>query len=265
MSHTSNQGAAVDRNATPRRNPAAVAVVVVFRLAVVLLVLLGTKEIWRDLELVRLVAMTNQAGPILGVVMAWGVLAALGWVRRPPAWLVGGITAVLLLVYVVATFVLPAAGPGPGPALPPVVFGLYYGQVMHEVLPAAALVSFLLFEPHRRLRPRHTLYWLAYLLGYVAFVLVRGALVDGAYRYPYPILDPTQVGWAGVGRNTLLVGGLLLVTGAVVLALDRLLPARAFVESVPPEPTHDVPVPDASDAGHDDDVAVAPPGPGLSP
>lgn len=224
----------MDRNAPLHRSRAVGAVVVVFRCAVVILVLLGTKEIWRDLELVRLVAMTNQAGLILGAVMVWGVLAALGWARRPPAWLVGGITAVLVLVYVVATFVLPPGGPGP--ALPPVIVGLSYGQVMHQVLPAAAVLGFLLFEPHRRLRPRHALYPLAYLLGYVAFVLVRGALVDGVYRYPYPILDPTAVGWGGVLRNGLLVAGLLLVIGLAVVALDRLLPARAVVESVPPEP-----------------------------
>ena len=107
---------------------------------------------------------------------------------------------------------------------------------MHEVLPAAALLAFVVFEPHRRLRARHALYPLAYLLGYVAFVLVRGELVTGIYRYPYPILDPTEVGWDGVARNTLLVAGLLLVIGAVVVMLDRLLPARALVESVPEEP-----------------------------
>lgn len=248
----------MDRIVSSRRSPAAPpapAAVVVFRLAVVVLVLLGTKEIWRDLELVRLVAMTNQAGLILGAVMVWGVVAALGWARRPPAWLVGGITAVLLLVYIVATFVLPPGGPGP--ALPPVIFGLSYGQVMHEVLPAAALLSFLLLEPHRRLRPRHALYWLAYLLGYVAFVLVRGELVDGVYRYPYPILDPTS-GWVGVGRNVLLVSGLLLVIGLAVVALDRLLPARALVESVPPEPERTTTSPDGSRTAHDDDVVPAP-------
>lgn len=246
------------QNASSRQRPApaAVAVVVVFRLAVVVLVLLGTKEIWRDLELVRLVAMTNQAGLILGAVMVWGVLAALGWVRRPPAWLVGGITAVLLLVFVVATFVLPPGGPGP--ALPPVIFGLSYGQVMHEVLPAAALLSFLLFEPHRRLRPHHTLYWLAYLLGYVGFVLVRGELVDGIYQYPYPILDPTEVGWGGVARNTLLVAGLLLVIGLVVVALDRLLPARAVVESVPPAEERAMTARGDVRTGPDDDVVLAP-------
>jgi hypothetical protein len=82
---------------------------------------------------------------------------------------------------------------------------------------AAPLVLFLdwVLEPSRRLPGRAVIFaWLAWPLVYLAYSLVRGAVVDG---YPYPFLDPDESGgYAGVAGYALAI---LAAFTAVGLAL----------------------------------------------
>ncbi|MBO3101000.1 Pr6Pr family membrane protein [Cellulomonas fengjieae] len=201
-------------------------VVALFRFAVAALALIGTQEIWLRGQLDGLLYFTNQSGLLLAVVMVWGGIASLRHRAQPPGWLKGGVTLFLLITGLVATFVLAPEGAD----APSVAFGLTSGQIEHQIDPVAAFLDFLLVDAHRRLRLRHSLYWLGYLLAYVALVTVRG-LGWPDLAYPYGFVDLGELGWGGLGLNVLLYGAGFWVLGLVIIGIDRLLPARALVGS----------------------------------
>lgn len=201
-------------------------VVALFRFAVATLALIGTQEIWLHGQLDGLLYFTNQAGLLLAVVMIWGGIASLRRTTQPPGWFKGGVTLFLLITGLVAAVVLtPEAADAPHVAV-----GLTSGQIEHQIDPVAALLDFLLFDAHRRMRPRFTLYWLGYLLAYVALVTVRGLLWPDL-EYPYGFIDRAALGWGGLALNVLLYGAGFWVLGLLIVGLDRVLPAHALVGS----------------------------------
>jgi hypothetical protein len=72
------------------------------------------------------------------------------------------------------------------------------------------LVDWLLFPPKFKFSLQHTILWLAFPLVYLAYALIRGSIVNW---YPYPFLDPPQVGWASV-----IVTSIAIAIGAAGLA-----------------------------------------------
>jgi hypothetical protein len=67
--------------------------------------------------------------------------------------------------------------------------------VLHYVMPCAIVIDWVIEPPSRRLGSRQLLVALVPPLCYVAYTLVRGSIVDW---YPYPFLNPGNVGGYGV-------------------------------------------------------------------
>ncbi|MFK0227995.1 Pr6Pr family membrane protein [Streptomyces sp. NPDC090303] len=100
-------------------------------------------------------------------------------------------------------------------------------QLLHTVTPIGTALDFLLLTAPGALRWRHAAQWLAAPGLYLVFALVRGALVSPAAptRYPYPFLDVTVHGYAGVLTNAVVLGAAFYVLGLAIVGLDRIRPA----------------------------------------
>ena len=201
-------------------------VIALFRLGVAYLALMGTKDIWLRGELDGLVYFTNQSGIMLAVVMVWGATAQVTGVKQPPAWFKGAVVLFLGITALVSAFVLAPEDPD-APAL---VLGLTSGTIEHELNPLLALLDFVLFDAHRRLRWRHAALWLLYLVAYASFTTVRAELL-ATPDYPYGFVDLGELGWGGFLLNIAIYGVGFYVLGLVVVTIDRALRARALVGS----------------------------------
>ncbi|MFC8924185.1 Pr6Pr family membrane protein [Cellulosimicrobium sp. NPDC057127] len=213
-------------------------VVGIFRLFLVVLALVGTRQIWRDGDVEGLVYFTNQTCFLVAVAFAWAGVASILRRPQPPAWLTGGVTLFAAITGLVSWFVLAPEDPG----APAVFLGLTDGQIEHQVLPLAVVADFLLLTPHRRLRGLTAAQWLLYPLAYFAFTTIRGFVSPGS-EYPYGFVDLDALGWAGLLVNVVLYGAGFLVLGLVLVGLDRLLPERALIGGYPGA----VPAPDEPD------------------
>jgi len=67
----------------------------------------------------------------------------------------------------------------------------WVSTVLHRVIPAAVALDWLIDPPQVHLRLRETLVWLAFPILYVAYTLIRGAIVDW---YPYFFVNPHRHG-----------------------------------------------------------------------
>ena len=101
--------------------------------------------------------------------------------------------------------------------------------VLHQVAPVVLVLDWLVDPPRTRIAPRTALLWLAYPLAYVAYTLIRGAIVGW---YPYPFLDVDAHGYGAVLLGCLgLLVGFVLAALAVAAAGNRLgARARASTE-----------------------------------
>jgi len=120
----------------------------------------------------------------------------------------GGAVLALLVTGVVSAVLL--AGTEVDTPLP------WANVMLHQLLPVAMLLDWLLAPPAHRLARRHGLLWLSYPLVWAAYTLVRGALVS---QYPYPFLNPATAGAGRVAATSaaLLLGMLVLAEVVVVL------------------------------------------------
>lgn len=83
--------------------------------------------------------------------------------------------------------------------------------VLHRMMPVAVALDWLIDPPRVRLEPGRTiLLWMAFPLAYVAYTLVRGAIVDW---YPYFFVSPHR------GGGYLLVAGDCLAISVGIAAL----------------------------------------------
>ena len=201
-------------------------VIAAFRLFVALLALMGTREIWLDGDLHGLVFFTNQTALMLVVVMVWGAISQVTKVPRPPAWFKGAVVVFLVITALVSYFVLePEAADAPA-----IFLGLTSGTIEHELNPLLAVVDFVLFDAHRRLRWRNAALWLGYLVAYATFTTVRAEILAEPH-YPYGFVDLAALGWGGFALNIAMYGAGFYVLGLLVVAVDRALPARALLGS----------------------------------
>lgn len=93
---------------------------------------------------------------------------------------------------------------------------VWVDRVLHRVIPVVMVIDWLIDPPSSPITWRRALWWLAYPLAWVTYILIRGALTD---RYPYPFLDPVNGGYATVAIYcvAILVGALLAI-GAIMWA-----------------------------------------------
>jgi len=81
--------------------------------------------------------------------------------------------------------------------------------VLHKLTPVVIVADWLIDPPYVPISWRRSLRWLAYPLAWLAYTLVRGAIVGW---YPYPFLDPAHGGYAQVALTVVIV----LVASAAV-------------------------------------------------
>ncbi len=80
----------------------------------------------------------------------------------------------------------------------------WVNDVVHRLMPIVIVIDWLLDPPVVRIELRRSLVWVLYPVAWIAYTMVRGALVTW---YPYPFLDPAPNGY-----------GPVLVTIAVIFA-----------------------------------------------
>jgi len=140
----------------------------------------------------------------------------LGWFRRPV--IVASAAAFITLVMLYYHFVL-------APTLKMEGALLVATWLLHYVAPALFLAWWALYAPRGVLRFGHIPLMLLPGIGYVAWVLLRGAVV---HEYPYDILDAGKFGY---GRVAIGVGVLLTavtVFSLVIVTADRWLSRRGI-------------------------------------
>jgi hypothetical protein len=94
-------------------------------------------------------------------------------------------------------------------------------RLLHLVVPALALVGWLVFGPRPRVRLRVVVASLIYPVAWLAYTLLEGAVTGW---YPYPFLDVGQRGGAEVAVACLAVTALVLVVSLLLWWGDRALP-----------------------------------------
>jgi hypothetical protein len=150
--------------------------------------------------------------------------------RRP---LPSGVTgAVLLYVTITAlvhhlllTRTTPPFAITPTPATPPLLHHAA-NVTLYTLVPAAALLEWLLLTTPGRLHLRQAAPWLLYPLAYLAFTLTRGELIPPGNpgRYLYPFLDVARHGYRHVLGNALLLGLSFYALALLLVALDHARP-----------------------------------------
>ncbi|MER6565414.1 Pr6Pr family membrane protein [Streptomyces sp. NPDC001093] len=172
-----------------------------------------------------------QAGLLLAVVMLLSASRALR-ARRP---LPSSVTGAILLYAVISALVyhLLLAHTTPpfsmtGATTAPVRWHGQWAtlQILHTLVPAAAVLDWLLLTPSARLHLRQAATWLLYPLAYLAFYLIRGAFLapTNPSRYLYPFLDAATHGYRSTLANALLLGLAMYALAVLLVALDHTRP-----------------------------------------
>jgi hypothetical protein len=81
----------------------------------------------------------------------------------------------------------------------------WVNTVLHKAMPIAVALDWAIDPPRVRLELRETILWMGFPIVYVAYTLIRGAIVDW---YPYFFVDPRREG-----------GYLLVAGGCIAIAI----------------------------------------------
>ena len=84
-------------------------------------------------------------------------------------------------------------------------------SVLHRIMPIAVMLDWIIDPPQQPIGLRRALAWMAFPVVWLVFTMIRGA-IDG--RYPYPFLDPDEVG--GYGAVALYIVAITLVFVLVI-------------------------------------------------
>lgn len=162
-------------------------------------------------RVVRLFSFFTIESNVLVAVVA-GMLA-LGRARDSGGWRVAHLDSVLCITVTCLVHVI---------VLRPIVdfegIDAVTDMVFHYVVPVLMVAGWLLFGPHGRWSACSLLLALIFPVCFLAWTLVRGAVVD---EYPYPFIDATALGYAQALLNALGVTTLFGVLGGLLLLIDR--------------------------------------------
>jgi len=98
---------------------------------------------------------------------------------------------------------------------------------LHYIIPVLYIFFWIFFGKKGRQEYSNSIRWLIYPLIYILFVLMRGALVA---QYPYPFIDVTELGYAFVLRNAVLVAVAYLIVGLIFIIIDKRLTRTEMVK-----------------------------------
>lgn len=93
-------------------------------------------------------------------------------------------------------------------------------HLLHTVVPILVVAGWLAFGPRGLSSTRTALFSLIFPIAFLAFTLIRGAIINW---YPYPFLNVTKLGYAGVSLNAIGLTIVFVVLTAGVIFLDRRL------------------------------------------
>lgn len=96
-------------------------------------------------------------------------------------------------------------------------------QLVHTVVPILAVVGWLAFGPRGATSARTAWQSLIFPVAWLAFTLIRGAIVG---FYPYPFVDVRLLGYVDVAINCVWVSFLMLSLAGGAVLLDRRLSAN---------------------------------------
>jgi hypothetical protein len=111
--------------------------------------------------------------------------------------------------------------------------------VLHYIMPIVVIVDWLALPPSRAVPIKWALTWLAFPLAYLAYSLIRGPI---AHWYPYPFMDPSTHGYAGVAITSIVIAAILAIITWIIATLPhwrllKLLQPRLPLEVSGVEPT----------------------------
>lgn len=205
------------------------------RIGIGVLALAATYSAWSGQTPARLLYFTTETNIGIGVVFIWAGLAVLLKGVEPPAWLKGALTLYILITGIVGTFILPV----PSLATEPVIFGVLARTfVVHRVVPLLALADFVLFDVHRRYKWHYAFSWLSWPLFFLLLILAHAhfmpaqgisGLADDRNPWPYGFMNLAKLGVAQFSVNMVLLLVAFVVVGGILLAVDRLLPAKPLL------------------------------------
>ncbi|MFJ3904503.1 Pr6Pr family membrane protein [Streptomyces sp. NPDC090025] len=166
------------------------------------------------------------------VAVVLGLGAVRAWRRQPPLpvlW-TGGVVLCISVVGLVFHFVLDNPS---SPFNQADHFATLSGakavsnQLLHTVTPIGVVLDWLLLTRPAAFHWRHAAQWLAAPGAYLAFALIRGALLPATSptRYTYPFLDVADHGYGGVLVNAVVLGVAFYVLGLLLVTVDRFRPA----------------------------------------
>jgi len=92
----------------------------------------------------------------------------------------------------------------------------WINTVLHYVMPIVVLGDWLLMPPRRRIAFGRAAAWLVFPAAYGVYSLIRGHFVDW---YPYPFLNPTEQGYAGVAMTGMVIAMAIV---AIVWAVSQI-------------------------------------------
>lgn len=92
-------------------------------------------------------------------------------------------------------------------------------SVLHQVIPIVMVVDFVIHPLTNRISMRHVLVWTMYPLLFLAYSLIRGAIVGW---YPYGFLSPHEAGgYAGVALISLSISVAFLLLAASLVQISK--------------------------------------------
>ena len=100
----------------------------------------------------------------------------------------------------------------------PVGWQAVVDHLLHDAVPLAFIIYWILYAPKTGISWMTPVYWLAYPIAYVVYSLTRGAITGW---YPYWFVDVTQLGYPTALTNTAVVLLAFLVTGFLFVTLAR--------------------------------------------
>lgn len=107
--------------------------------------------------------------------------------------------------------------------------------IVHGIVPALAIVDWVVFMPHGRVPRSAAWVWLIYPAAYAVFIFVRAevaAPLYGTTRYPYPFIDIDIIG-AWVAAVVVAMAAAFYGLGRLYLLSDRAVASR-LLRAVPP-------------------------------
>lgn len=102
-------------------------------------------------------------------------------------------------------------------------------ESLHVAVPLLFIFFWLFFVPRANLKWHHSFLWLIYPALYFAYALSRGA-IEGFY--PYPFIDPGQLGSAKVLINAAGILILFIIAGLLFIGIDTLKKATPKLHEV---------------------------------